>query len=638
MPIKSGKQPSITITAASVNIAIDIPVADASALAVASASVGQAMANPEAATALFASAGVDVKITSAPAVVAVVVQPPPVPYPTTQPDYECCVNDCAFNFDGYCDDGGPGSYGTFCTFGTDCDDCGDRCVEPSPGAGGGGFPSGGFPSGGNTYDRSSYVYGSYTYGTYDTEDHDYDTHPPAAGGGGTIQPSPGAGGGYPSGGYGGGYGGSKGGYGYGYGYGRGYGYGQGYGYAGAYGKDTNMYPTYYGGSSYPIYPTYSYEHLASPSPPPSPPMGIVTSPPLTVMLQNEVVNVTIDGLGLYEDDYAKWVDGATEDCAGAKALTKDRIHWEDDGTSAGRFYTTLDLAENADFNGTLLLCYRSMLKTEIDNFGFVSQSKGKGEGEGGAGGGTLFQDIRVAVLGKKVKVSPKGTGVDCASDLMIESAGYQALMDIPEAAASLTCEFDGLGSSPAYVYNDTIIKCTTPTPTQLGTHSLTLTIGYPSSATPRPVLPSHTFPSFGVFRPSDFRVTIGSLRPAGGAYNLEVSAPRNLRSSHHLSIPRPLPHLCNASPSRAHQTCTCARTYRELHACYQPPLWRRSPTSISVACSPRRSGATRASSSPAPMARGWGPLVARSSTRPLPPCGSLACRTQKASSPRRPTS
>ncbi len=37
-----------------------------------------------------------------------------------------CTNTCQDAYDGYCDDGGPGSDFSICTYGTDCSDCGVR--------------------------------------------------------------------------------------------------------------------------------------------------------------------------------------------------------------------------------------------------------------------------------------------------------------------------------------------------------------------------------------------------------------------------------------------------------------------------------------------------------------------------------
>lgn len=49
------------------------------------------------------------------------------------PPVTLCANDCAFDGDGACDDGGPGSTGAFCPLGSDCADCGPReCVPSCP--------------------------------------------------------------------------------------------------------------------------------------------------------------------------------------------------------------------------------------------------------------------------------------------------------------------------------------------------------------------------------------------------------------------------------------------------------------------------------------------------------------------------
>ena len=39
---------------------------------------------------------------------------------------ESCTNTCDWAYDGECDDGGPGSQYSLCTYGTDCADCGTR--------------------------------------------------------------------------------------------------------------------------------------------------------------------------------------------------------------------------------------------------------------------------------------------------------------------------------------------------------------------------------------------------------------------------------------------------------------------------------------------------------------------------------
>ncbi len=42
-----------------------------------------------------------------------------------------CINSCEYDYDDYCDDGGPGSHYADCELGTDCYDCGQR-LHPSP--------------------------------------------------------------------------------------------------------------------------------------------------------------------------------------------------------------------------------------------------------------------------------------------------------------------------------------------------------------------------------------------------------------------------------------------------------------------------------------------------------------------------
>ena len=41
---------------------------------------------------------------------------------------QICTNTCRYANDGQCDDGGPESSNSLCEYGTDCQDCGSRCV------------------------------------------------------------------------------------------------------------------------------------------------------------------------------------------------------------------------------------------------------------------------------------------------------------------------------------------------------------------------------------------------------------------------------------------------------------------------------------------------------------------------------
>ena len=62
--------------------------------------------------------------------------PPPMPpSPDAPVVFQCdnlCVGNPSYALDGDCDDGGPGSEYSGCTFGTDCDDCSPRVASPSP--------------------------------------------------------------------------------------------------------------------------------------------------------------------------------------------------------------------------------------------------------------------------------------------------------------------------------------------------------------------------------------------------------------------------------------------------------------------------------------------------------------------------
>ena len=169
---------------------------------------------------------------------------------------------------------------------------------------------------------------------------------------------------------------------------------------------------------------------------------------------------------------------------------------------------------------------------------------------------TLFPGIRAAVI-RFDKVSPQGTGVGCSSQLTIRGSGFVSLLrgmedtgpladfnsasmpnklptgmetdvkpGLVDASARmsfasrannqlpLVCGFEGSGTTPAAIINDTHIACRTPSPKVTGTMPMrvdlgNLTVGHPA-----------TFPTFGVFNASESR--IATLLPAGGAYNLRA--------------------------------------------------------------------------------------------------------------------
>ena len=58
--------------------------------------------------------------------------PPSVPSEVLSDGTCICNNECQNAYNGACDDGGPGAEFTFCTYGTDCADCGPRLPPPPP--------------------------------------------------------------------------------------------------------------------------------------------------------------------------------------------------------------------------------------------------------------------------------------------------------------------------------------------------------------------------------------------------------------------------------------------------------------------------------------------------------------------------
>ena len=60
--------------------------------------------------------------------------PPPPPPPTSPPPGICAdlYNECPYIYDLNCDDGGAGAEFAYCTYGTDCYDCGPRPYRPPP--------------------------------------------------------------------------------------------------------------------------------------------------------------------------------------------------------------------------------------------------------------------------------------------------------------------------------------------------------------------------------------------------------------------------------------------------------------------------------------------------------------------------
>ena len=57
---------------------------------------------------------------------------PPPPPPEPPPPPLVCKDECPFQLNGICQDGGPNALGASCRFGTDCGDCGPRSIRPPP--------------------------------------------------------------------------------------------------------------------------------------------------------------------------------------------------------------------------------------------------------------------------------------------------------------------------------------------------------------------------------------------------------------------------------------------------------------------------------------------------------------------------
>ena len=63
---------------------------------------------------------------------SLVMAAPSIAPPASPPPPFACTNTCPYRNDNECDDGGPGSAGSFCAYGTDCSDCGPRAIRLPP--------------------------------------------------------------------------------------------------------------------------------------------------------------------------------------------------------------------------------------------------------------------------------------------------------------------------------------------------------------------------------------------------------------------------------------------------------------------------------------------------------------------------
>ena len=258
-----------------------------------------------------------------------------------------------------------------------------------------------------------------------------------------------------------------------------------------------------------------------PSPPPSPPPSTITSPTLTVAVTGTSTLIQLEGSNVQWGDKAKWVREGSGGCDSSFDVTS--VH-EMETNPVGGVASFFSFASAPA--GMLVLCYKFNFRATLAAV----------EGSITPTPFLYFPHIRAAVV-RYDTVTPRGTGVGCASSLTISGAGFdglllnQSTMDRADTytweatpAAAVTCDFTSGGvaissddisltSTAASVVNDTTIICASLAPSVVGTHPLKISMGAYTSQHPT------SFATFAAFDPSAFR--IDSLLPQGGAYNRE---------------------------------------------------------------------------------------------------------------------
>ena len=103
------------------------------------------------------------------------------------------------------------------------------------------------------------------------------------------------------------------------------------------------------------------------------------------------------------------------------------------------------------------------------------------------------------------------SAVGCASVINITGAGFAG-------AASLlpTCTLSSNVALSATVVSDSLVRCSTPAPTAAGTFALRLDFGDGTASHPDVVSSFTTYDAASV--------TLSSIYPAGGGYNLLTNA------------------------------------------------------------------------------------------------------------------
>ena len=206
-------------------------------------------------------------------------------------------------------------------------------------------------------------------------------------------------------------------------------------------------------------------------------------PALSVARVSSVQEITFVGVNLQSGDAAKWVSSSADSCDSANDATP--ISPVAAGGKAS-FSLGGDVQQ-------LQLCYKFRYATS----------------GGAATSFLLFPSIKLSLM-RVDTATPAATAVGCSSVITILGAGFLAT---PSLAPACTLGSSGVGT--AVVVSDTLVRCTTPAPATTGTVALRLDFGGVTASNPAVVS------NFAIYDAAS--ITLSSIYPAGGGYNLKTS-------------------------------------------------------------------------------------------------------------------
>ena len=212
---------------------------------------------------------------------------------------------------------------------------------------------------------------------------------------------------------------------------------------------------------------------------------------------------------MMDGDRAKWVVHDAPDCSSDYEVTRAVGIYNAAGSSGDATFFFGDDYANA------VLCYKWKYMKQPSEKPLAGQEDTEWVEDGvwvAATGFILLRDVKLALISYK-EVLPRATAIGCASRLTVHGGGFTGTGDTA-IFGSPTCNFIGVGSSPATVVDDNTVTCTTPIPAAVSTYSMRLDYGAYTK-----MHPDHF--AFQTFDMANSYIT--SLYPEAGMYSTQAT-------------------------------------------------------------------------------------------------------------------